>query len=101
VSSYQACQRRDSAPAIGAQRKGKTGGAIAPRVLPARKIKFACAIAMTYVGLTRARHEVHITFSDLSDVVVMIGMDQGRMPSWAAKTPEIKGEPRRFYEYVG
>ena len=40
MSSYQACQRRDSALAIGAQRKGETGGAIAPRVLPARKIKF-------------------------------------------------------------
>ena len=53
---------------------------------------------MIYVGLTRARHEVHITFSDLSDVVVMVGMDEGRMPSWAAKTAEAKREPRRFYE---
>lgn len=53
---------------------------------------------MIYVDLARARHEVHITFSDLSDVVVMMGMDQGRMPSWAAETAEIKREPRRFYE---
>ena len=34
------------------------------------------------------------------DVVVMMGMDQGRMPSWAARTPESKREPRRLF-YVG
>lgn len=34
------------------------------------------------------------------DVVVMMGMDQGRMPSWSAKTPESKREPRRLF-YVG
>src|ERR1700722_13366681 len=34
------------------------------------------------------------------DVVVMMGMEQGRMPSWAAKTVESKREPRRFF-YVG
>ncbi|MGA2606617.1 MAG: 3'-5' exonuclease [Terriglobia bacterium] len=34
------------------------------------------------------------------DVVVMMGMDQGRMPSWAAKTVESKREPRRLF-YVG
>ena len=96
MSSYRACQRRDSAPAIGAQRKNRRSNRT--KGAAARKIKFACAIAMIYVGLTRARHEVHITFSDLSDVVVMVGMDEGRMPSWAAKTAEIKGEPRRFYE---
>lgn len=34
------------------------------------------------------------------DIVVMMGMDQGRMPSWAARTPESKREPRRLF-YVG
>ncbi len=34
------------------------------------------------------------------DVVVMMGMEQGRMPSWAAKTVESKREPRRLF-YVG
>jgi DNA helicase-2/ATP-dependent DNA helicase PcrA len=34
------------------------------------------------------------------DVVVMMGMDQGRIPSWAARTPEAKREPRRLF-YVG
>jgi DNA helicase-2/ATP-dependent DNA helicase PcrA len=34
------------------------------------------------------------------DVVVMMGMDQGRLPSWAAKTIESKREPRRLF-YVG
>jgi DNA helicase-2/ATP-dependent DNA helicase PcrA len=34
------------------------------------------------------------------DVVVMIGMDQGRIPSWAASTEEAKREPRRLF-YVG
>ncbi len=34
------------------------------------------------------------------DVVVMMGMEQGRMPSWAAKTIESKREPRRLF-YVG
>jgi DNA helicase-2/ATP-dependent DNA helicase PcrA len=34
------------------------------------------------------------------DVVVMMGMEQGRMPSWAARTPEGKREPRRLF-YVG
>jgi DNA helicase-2/ATP-dependent DNA helicase PcrA len=34
------------------------------------------------------------------DVVVMMGMEQGRMPSWAAKTTESKREPRRLF-YVG
>jgi ATP-dependent DNA helicase UvrD/PcrA len=34
------------------------------------------------------------------EVVVMMGMEQGRMPSWAAKTVESKREPRRLF-YVG
>jgi DNA helicase-2/ATP-dependent DNA helicase PcrA len=34
------------------------------------------------------------------DVVVMMGMEQGRMPSWAAKTADSKREPRRLF-YVG
>jgi DNA helicase-2/ATP-dependent DNA helicase PcrA len=34
------------------------------------------------------------------DVVVMMGMEQGRIPSWAAKTQESKREPRRLF-YVG
>ena len=34
------------------------------------------------------------------DVVLMMGMDQGRLPSWAAKTAEQKREPRRLF-YVG
>lgn len=34
------------------------------------------------------------------DVVIMMGMEQGRIPSWAAKTPESKREPRRLF-YVG
>lgn len=34
------------------------------------------------------------------DVVVMMGMEQGRIPSWAVKTPEGKREPRRLF-YVG
>jgi DNA helicase-2/ATP-dependent DNA helicase PcrA len=34
------------------------------------------------------------------DVVVMVGMEQGRMPSFAARTVEGKREPRRLF-YVG
>jgi len=34
------------------------------------------------------------------DVVIMMGMDQGKIPSWAARTPESKREPRRLF-YVG
>jgi DNA helicase-2/ATP-dependent DNA helicase PcrA len=34
------------------------------------------------------------------DVVMLMGMDQGKMPSWAAKTAELKREPRRLF-YVG
>jgi len=34
------------------------------------------------------------------DVVVMMGMEQGRMPSWAARTADAKREPRRLF-YVG
>jgi UvrD-like helicase C-terminal domain len=34
------------------------------------------------------------------DVVIMMGMDQGKIPSWAAKTTEGKREPRRLF-YVG
>lgn len=34
------------------------------------------------------------------DAVIMMGMDQGKIPSWAAKTPESKREPRRLF-YVG
>jgi DNA helicase-2/ATP-dependent DNA helicase PcrA len=34
------------------------------------------------------------------DVVVMMGMDQGKLPSWAAKDDEQKREPRRLF-YVG
>jgi DNA helicase-2/ATP-dependent DNA helicase PcrA len=34
------------------------------------------------------------------DVVVMMGMEQGRMPNWSAKTVEDKREPRRLF-YVG
>ena len=34
------------------------------------------------------------------DVVILMGMEQGRMPSWAATTPEAKREPRRLF-YVG
>jgi DNA helicase-2/ATP-dependent DNA helicase PcrA len=34
------------------------------------------------------------------DVVAMMGMDQGKMPSWDAKTSEQKREPRRLF-YVG
>jgi DNA helicase-2/ATP-dependent DNA helicase PcrA len=34
------------------------------------------------------------------DVVAMMGMDQGRIPSWDAKTAESKREPRRLF-YVG
>jgi DNA helicase II / ATP-dependent DNA helicase PcrA len=34
------------------------------------------------------------------DVVVMMGLEQGRMPSWAAKTADSKREPRRLF-YVG
>jgi DNA helicase-2/ATP-dependent DNA helicase PcrA len=34
------------------------------------------------------------------DVVVMMGMDQGRLPSWAAKTVAEKKEARRLF-YVG
>ncbi len=34
------------------------------------------------------------------DVVVMMGMDQGKLPSWAARTAESKREPRRLF-YVG
>jgi DNA helicase-2/ATP-dependent DNA helicase PcrA len=34
------------------------------------------------------------------DVVMLMGMDQGKLPSWAAKTPELKREPRRLF-YVG
>lgn len=32
--------------------------------------------------------------------VVLMGMDQGKLPSWAAKTSELKREPRRLF-YVG
>lgn len=34
------------------------------------------------------------------DTVAMMGMDQGKIPSWDAKTPERKREPRRLF-YVG
>jgi len=34
------------------------------------------------------------------DVVIMMGMDQGKIPSWDAKTAEQKREPRRLF-YVG
>jgi DNA helicase II / ATP-dependent DNA helicase PcrA len=34
------------------------------------------------------------------DVVIMMGMEQGRIPSWAATKPESKREPRRLF-YVG
>jgi DNA helicase II / ATP-dependent DNA helicase PcrA len=34
------------------------------------------------------------------DVVTVMGMEQGRLPSWAARTPESKREPRRLF-YVG
>ena len=34
------------------------------------------------------------------DVVVMLGMDQDRIPSWAATSPESKQEQRRLF-YVG
>jgi DNA helicase-2/ATP-dependent DNA helicase PcrA len=34
------------------------------------------------------------------DVVIMMGMDQGRIPSWAARSPESKQEQRRLF-YVG
>ncbi len=34
------------------------------------------------------------------DVVVMMGLDQGKLPSWAAKDDEQKREPRRLF-YVG
>jgi DNA helicase-2/ATP-dependent DNA helicase PcrA len=34
------------------------------------------------------------------DVVVMMGMDQGKMPSYAAKTVDSQREPRRLF-YVG
>ena len=34
------------------------------------------------------------------DVIAMMGMDQGRIPSWAARTAEQKREPRRLF-YVG
>ena len=34
------------------------------------------------------------------DVVVMMGMDQGKIPSWSARTPDAKREPRRLF-YVG
>lgn len=34
------------------------------------------------------------------DVVVMMGMEQGRIPNWNAKTIESKREPRRLF-YVG
>ncbi len=34
------------------------------------------------------------------DVVVMMGMEQGRIPSWAARSPESKQEQRRLF-YVG
>jgi DNA helicase II / ATP-dependent DNA helicase PcrA len=34
------------------------------------------------------------------DVVILMGMEQGRLPSWAARTPESKREPRRLF-YVG
>src|ERR1035438_3707046 len=34
------------------------------------------------------------------DVVIMMGMDQGRIPSWSAKDDEQKREPRRLF-YVG
>jgi DNA helicase-2/ATP-dependent DNA helicase PcrA len=34
------------------------------------------------------------------DTVIMMGMDQGRIPSWAAASPASKREPRRLF-YVG
>jgi DNA helicase-2/ATP-dependent DNA helicase PcrA len=34
------------------------------------------------------------------DVVILMGMEQGRIPSWAANSPESKREPRRLF-YVG
>jgi len=34
------------------------------------------------------------------DVVVLMGMDQGKLPSWAASTVAAKREPRRLF-YVG
>ncbi len=34
------------------------------------------------------------------DVVVMMGMDQGRIPNWSAKTAALKQEQRRLF-YVG
>lgn len=34
------------------------------------------------------------------DVVVMMGMEHGRLPNWSAKTPESKQESRRLF-YVG
>jgi DNA helicase-2/ATP-dependent DNA helicase PcrA len=34
------------------------------------------------------------------DVVFMMGMDQGKIPSWDKKTPDQKREPRRLF-YVG
>ncbi len=34
------------------------------------------------------------------DTVIMMGMDQGRIPSWAASSVESKREPRRLF-YVG
>lgn len=32
--------------------------------------------------------------------MILMGMDQGKIPSWAAKTAESKREPRRLF-YVG
>lgn len=34
------------------------------------------------------------------DVVIMMGMEQGRIPNWSAKSTESKREPRRLF-YVG
>jgi superfamily I DNA/RNA helicase len=34
------------------------------------------------------------------EVVVMMGMDEGKIPSWSAKTPEATSEARRLF-YVG
>lgn len=34
------------------------------------------------------------------DAVIIMGLEQGRLPSWGATTPESKREPRRLF-YVG
>jgi DNA helicase-2/ATP-dependent DNA helicase PcrA len=77
------------------------------------ELKAACSEEGKLVGLTiggfsgQTGSPEHLNLITLHsakglefDVVVMMGMDQGRLPSWAARTESEKREGRRLF-YVG